>query len=629
MAAAMTVWLWWSCGALWLCLLSASAFLNLEELTEMKYGIQILPEPVVMGQTQDVLLVSSKYRQHYECRLPAQALLFQFHPPSETPTYSYSGPPIPELLQPMSSAPCLTKTKDWWTYEFCYGQHIRQYHMEDSEIKGEVLFLGYYSSEFDWTNETAKASKHHKLKRYHSQSYVNGSKCDLNGSPRETEVRFVCEEGSVDYVARVDEPQSCRYVVTVHTSRPCSHPLLRPPPSTRPQPIICQPALSPQQYMDYVKAQVSDTKRKVQQISEELEDLDKMLSKDEEVEGRVEDLTEGTASTGTAEDQQHQLHEKEVVFEEEKFNFKIISDPADLMKFVQHLRSSHKKVKLNVSCKNKKCQYIHKRYIYDGHDDEDEKLLQEFEEEMADISIPSEKRGEIKEEMQKEFNNIIDEAQQELESEGLKGEFDRSQAAHTLENTLDKLLDRLEDKDEEPLTTQTQTEEELAESHTHLKVEEKTKEIRIPVPTPGLDAEGNQVKIRVTKFKLGAVAAGAAAAGGDVAVQELGESDPQWQQIQDTVREQLERAGVKAKGKIEVKILSRGMDDEHGDQWFSEEDTKSFRDLLINLLTGGTEEVYKEQKRLQELEDNYRFVWGTEKSEDSQSESSDTEDLEL
>ncbi len=26
----------------------------------------------------------------------------------------------------------------------------------DSEIKGDVLFLGYYDSEFDWTNETAK-----------------------------------------------------------------------------------------------------------------------------------------------------------------------------------------------------------------------------------------------------------------------------------------------------------------------------------------------------------------------------------------------------------------------------------------------------------------------------------------
>lgn len=42
-------------------------------------------------------------------------------------------------------------------------------------------------------------------------------------------------------------------------------------------------------------------------------------------------------------------------------------------------------------------------------EDEEEQLLEEFEDEMADFSVPSEKIEEIKEEMQKEFDNIIDE----------------------------------------------------------------------------------------------------------------------------------------------------------------------------------------------------------------------------
>lgn len=41
--------------------------------------------------------------------------------------------------------------------------------------------------------------------------------------------------------------------------------------------------------------------------------------------------------------------------------------------------------------------------------DEDERLLQEFEDEVADLSVPSDKIEEIKEEMQKEFDNIINE----------------------------------------------------------------------------------------------------------------------------------------------------------------------------------------------------------------------------
>lgn len=47
--------------------------------------------------------------------------------------------------------------------------------------------------------------------------------------------------------------------------------------------------------------------------------------------------------------------------------------------------------------------------VEEGDGDEDERLLQEFEDEMADMSVPSSKIEEIKEEMQKEFDNIIEE----------------------------------------------------------------------------------------------------------------------------------------------------------------------------------------------------------------------------
>lgn len=250
--------------------------LNLEELSEMRYGIQILPLPVMGGQSQasDVVVVSSKYKQRYECRLPAGAIHFQREREEETP--AYQGPGIPELLSPMRDAPCLLKTKDWWTYEFCYGRHIQQYHMEDSEIKGDVLYLGYYQSAFNWDDETAKASKQHRLKRYHSQTYGNGSKCDLNGKPREAEVRFLCDEGagiSGDYIDRVDEPFSCSYVLSIRTSRLCPHPLLRPPASAAPQAILCHPALQPDEYMAYLQRQ-AESKQHEEKVTEEVQDTD-------------------------------------------------------------------------------------------------------------------------------------------------------------------------------------------------------------------------------------------------------------------------------------------------------------------------------------------------------------------
>ncbi|XP_024283081.1 protein OS-9 isoform X2 [Oncorhynchus tshawytscha] len=606
MAASVVRWLRGLYVFFLTCQLSVLAFLNLEELNEVKYGIQILPDPVIMGQakTEEVMLVSSKYKQMYECRLPAQAVRFHQDRASEPDSQGYTGPGIPDLLKPMHTAPCLVKTKDWWTYEFCYGQHIRQYHLEDTDIKGDVLFLGYYDSEFDWNNETAKASKQHRLKRYHSQSYVNGSKCDLNGNPRETEVRFVCEEGSGDYVARVDEPQSCRYVLTVHTTRTCQHPFLRPPYTAKPQGIVCQPALSTQQYMDYVKAQVSDTKRKVEQISEELKTLDEMLAGDEGTdedsatptddpdvlgsdtkdavltseEPKDSDFWEGvtkpgsTTATDTTSEHQagedaydNQLTDNEVTedaFGDEQFNFKIITDPADLMKFVQHLKESNRKKAENEAKQEREELQNEKEKERDEEGDEEEHLLlQEFEEEIADISVPSANIEEMKGEMQKEFDNIIDEAQQELETEGLKGEFDRTQATQTLEATLDKLLDRLEDKEARDTEAEPQTE------------------------------------------------------GG--------------QRANDPARGSPSLA-PRQPGKIEVKIITRRTAEEAGDQWLTEEDTKSFRELLINLLTGGTEEVYKEQKRQQELENNYRFVWGDGQEEaQSTSTAPDSDDVEL
>ncbi|XP_014699516.1 protein OS-9 isoform X4 [Equus asinus] len=569
--------------------------LNLEELSEMRYGIEILPLPVMGGQSQasDVVIVSSKYKQRYECRLPAGAIHFQREREEETP--AYQGPGIPELLSPMKDAPCLLKTKDWWTYEFCYGRHIQQYHMEDSEIKGEVLYLGYYHSAFDWDDETAKASKQHRLKRYHSQTYGNGSKCDLNGRPREAEVRFLCDEGagiSGDYIDRVDEPLSCSYVLTIRTPRLCPHPLLRPPPSAAPQAILCHPALQPEEYMAYIQRQ-ADSKQYGEKIMEELPDPDPQMWRETKP-GMVPPKRAGAGPTKDdskesdfwkilhePEDQapggeEAQAEEQEPSLEaadpapgspddfQNNVQVKVIRSPADLIRLIEELKGGTKKGKPNAGqeqpaddaaevpqrepeVKEKGDREHQNEVEEEEEDDEDEdedederQLLGEFEKELEGILLPSDRerlRSEVKAGMERELENIIQETEKELDPDGLKKESERDRAMLALTSTLNKLIKRLEEK-QSP---------ELVKRHRKRRVVP-----RKPPPTP------------------------------------------------------------QPAGKIEIKIVRPGNEGSEDDaRWLTDEDTKNLKEIFFNILVQGAEEAQKERQRQKELESNYRRVWGS------------------
>ncbi|KAM9672235.1 protein OS-9 isoform 4-T4 [Trichechus inunguis] len=627
--------------------------LNLEELSEMRYGIEILPLPVMGGQSQasDVVIVSSKYKQRYECRLPAGAIHFQREREEEAP--AYQGPGVPELLSPMKDAPCLLKTKDWWTYEFCYGRHIQQYHMEDSEIKGEVLYLGYYQSAFDWDDETAKASKQHRLKRYHSQTYGNGSKCDLNGRPREAEVRFLCDEGagiSGDYIDRVDEPLSCSYVLTVRTPRLCPHPLLRPPPSAAPQAILCHPALQPEEYMAYVQQQ-ADSKHYGDTVLEDMQDLGPQMWSETKSEV-VPPKREGTSPTKDSkesdfwkmvhEQEDQALGEEEAQAEEQEPNVeaadpaprspddfqnnvqvKVIRSPADLIQLIEELKGGAKKGKLNTGQeqpvddaaevpqrepKTKKkgvdaeqpSEVEKEEEEEDEDDDEDEQqLLGEFEKELEGILLPSDRdrlRSEVKAGMERELENIIQETEKELDPDGLKKESERERAILALTSTVNKLIKRLEEK-QSP---------QLVKRHRKRGVVSK-KPPASPQPTEE-DPE-HRVRVRVTRLHHGGP-------NQDLTVLEMKRENPQLKQIEGLVKELLEREGLTAEGKIEIKIVRPGAEGTEEDtRWLTDEDTKNLKEIFFNILVQGAEEAQKERQRQKELESNYRRVWGSQDGE--------------
>jgi len=54
-------------------------------------------------------------------------------------------------LVEMAKEICLTETFDWWKYEFCYRLEVTQYYTVNGKFVGDVISLGWYSSDFNWS----------------------------------------------------------------------------------------------------------------------------------------------------------------------------------------------------------------------------------------------------------------------------------------------------------------------------------------------------------------------------------------------------------------------------------------------------------------------------------------------
>ncbi|XP_063873973.1 protein OS-9-like isoform X1 [Scylla paramamosain] len=272
--------------------------LNVDEINSVHYAVDILHKPVIKDQVREgeVMAMVNKYGQEYLCFLPAVVPLHSEYKHDDDILDQLVD--ISVLLKPMETAPCLIKTVDWWTYEFCYSSVIKQYHLEDNKASGPIIILGKYESEYNWKNSSETKNR---LQRFHSQFYVNGTKCDLTGEPRSTEVRFHCEDGVGDYIQRVDEPESCRYVVTVATTRVCHHPYLRLQVARSPHIITCAPALTEDQYNKYILYQEKKLKEE-QEVEKKLFQQNAEILKETEIEDGSS-LLQPSSSEGEQEDE--------------------------------------------------------------------------------------------------------------------------------------------------------------------------------------------------------------------------------------------------------------------------------------------------------------------------------------
>ncbi|KAF6120753.1 OS9 endoplasmic reticulum lectin [Phyllostomus discolor] len=297
---------------------------------------------------------------------------------------------------------------------------------------------------------------------------------------------------------------------------------------------------------------------------------------------------------------------------------KVIRSPADLIRLIEELKGGTKKGKPNAGQEQPtdgaaeappsepevkaKGDTEHQQEVEEEEDDEDEdedederQLLGEFEKELEGILLPSDRerlRSEVKAGMERELENIIQETEKELDPDGLKKESERDRAMLALTSTLNKLIKRLEEK-QSP---------ELVKKHRRRRVVP-----RKPPPSlrPAEEDPEHRVRVRVTKLRHGGP-------NQDLTVLEMKRENPQLKQIEGLVKELLEREGLTAEGKIEIKIVRPGAEGTEEDaRWLTDEDTKNLKEIFFNILVQGAEEAQKERQRQKELESNYRRVWGS------------------
>lgn len=178
----------------------------------------------------------------YLCRIPSAADLAAA--PTPAPAALKPGQKLPDAartaLSTAMAGACVQKLSGWFTYDVCWEQSVRQYHMEGTVLKDEY-YLGKGPTFKLEKGATADVTfrVHHTHGPYVAATFLNGTLCDLTGKDRVSEVRLFCLPDGADERIELElaEPETCRYVITM------AHPAACIPELQRVQgtqvPIVC------------------------------------------------------------------------------------------------------------------------------------------------------------------------------------------------------------------------------------------------------------------------------------------------------------------------------------------------------------------------------------------------------
>jgi mannosyl-oligosaccharide alpha-1,2-mannosidase len=163
------------------------------------------------------------------------------------------GVAVAEISSTTSDARCARLVVEWWVYEACLGQHVRQYHEADDKGAFEEHMLGKSDGEGTPGPDLV---------------YGRGDSCPSADTPRQVTVRLRCREGitKLSFI-RVSEPSTCQYVAELEGPPAlCPWSGVSPPVSAGvPAPVLAGAAVSASDLSLSGTAQVAEKRQAVVQ----------------------------------------------------------------------------------------------------------------------------------------------------------------------------------------------------------------------------------------------------------------------------------------------------------------------------------------------------------------------------
>lgn len=192
--------------------------------------------------SQDSVIIMTNNNEKYQCILPVVDIKTR----SKFQESISSAKLELEFLRGMlDSKNCDYRLEIYWTYEFCHGRHIRQYHEEKGAGNLPVVqeyYLGRYNREqFNQDLNAAKEKRNQDSEShppivkvdgmdlpYYEVIYDSGTNCDLTDIPRRSRVLYVCYPESKGEIYELKETSTCEYEIVILTSALCQHPSYGP-----------------------------------------------------------------------------------------------------------------------------------------------------------------------------------------------------------------------------------------------------------------------------------------------------------------------------------------------------------------------------------------------------------------